>query len=215
MLGSYYEQIKNVKKNVILFSQHPKGSTPRSSSSGTETRRSSHAHVTNTTTASHRKHSFEKTPAPAFQSTQATSPSTTSITQNTSRKKSKKKVSSPSKLRTKVSRNSKLAAAKPLQTTTTKATASIDEQVFQQTLRNGSTCLDQSHAQKANHNNNPNDRSNGDGFYDDTGLRWDNVCDDPLDELRRIETYKANRRLRYINANNAKIALLTIKERKF
>ena len=45
-------------------------------------------------------------------------------------------------------------------------------------------------------------------------LRWDNVCEDPVDESRRIEVYKANRRQRYINANNTKLALLAIKERK-
>ena len=45
-------------------------------------------------------------------------------------------------------------------------------------------------------------------------LRWENPCDDPLDEIRRIEVYKANRRLRYLNANNTKVALLAIKERK-
>ena len=45
-------------------------------------------------------------------------------------------------------------------------------------------------------------------------LRWENPCDEPLDEIRRIEVYKANRRLRYLNANNTKVALLAIKERK-
>ena len=87
----------------------------------------------------------------------------------------------------------------------------MDEQPFQQSLRNGTLGFDQLNPSQKAYNSNRSD----DGLYDDTGLRWNNVCDDPLDELRRIETYKANRRLRYINANSAKIASLTIKERKF
>ena len=50
--------------------------------------------------------------------------------------------------------------------------------------------------------------------FDDSGLRWDNPCDNMLDEIRRIEAYKTNRRLRYMNSNNMKIAELTIQEKK-
>ena len=45
-------------------------------------------------------------------------------------------------------------------------------------------------------------------------LRWENRCDDEEKELERIEVYKANRRLRYINARNTQLALLAIKEQK-
>ena len=45
-------------------------------------------------------------------------------------------------------------------------------------------------------------------------LRWENPCDNPVDEMRRISVYKANRRMRYMNSNNTKIASLTIKEDK-
>ena len=108
-------------------------------------------------------------------------------------------------------RNSKhTTTVKPLQIPKPATTVtSMDEQPFQQTLRNGTLGFDQLNSSQKTYN------SSDDGFYNDTGLRWNNVCDDPLDELRRIETYKANRRLRYINANSAKIASLTIKERKF
>jgi len=51
--------------------------------------------------------------------------------------------------------------------------------------------------------------------FNNEGLRWDNPCEDPVDEFRRIESYKTNRRLRYINENNAKIAALTVQERTF
>ncbi|XP_066918961.1 uncharacterized protein [Clytia hemisphaerica] len=50
--------------------------------------------------------------------------------------------------------------------------------------------------------------------FEDSGLRWDSPCDNMLDEIRRIEAYKTNRRLRYMNANNMKIAELTIQEKK-
>ncbi|XP_057295626.1 uncharacterized protein LOC130624074 [Hydractinia symbiolongicarpus] len=45
-------------------------------------------------------------------------------------------------------------------------------------------------------------------------LRWENKCDNDVDEMRRIEVYKVNRRLRYANANNTRVALLAIKDRK-
>lgn len=54
----------------------------------------------------------------------------------------------------------------------------------------------------------------GNDTLDPDVLRWENPCDNPLDEIRRIEVYKANRRLRYLNANNTKVALLAIKQRK-
>lgn len=45
-------------------------------------------------------------------------------------------------------------------------------------------------------------------------LRWENQCENPIDEMCRVEAYKSNRRLRYVNAKNAKLALLAIKEKK-
>lgn len=45
-------------------------------------------------------------------------------------------------------------------------------------------------------------------------LRWENPCEDPVDEMRRIQVYKANRRLRYMNSNNSKIAMLSVKDQQ-
>ena len=45
-------------------------------------------------------------------------------------------------------------------------------------------------------------------------LRWENTCGNVEDEVERMEVYKANRRLRYVNARNTQIALLAIKEQK-
>ena len=39
-------------------------------------------------------------------------------------------------------------------------------------------------------------------------LRWDSPCKDPMDEARRIQVYKDNRRLRYKNSNRLKVASL-------
>ena len=44
-------------------------------------------------------------------------------------------------------------------------------------------------------------------------LRWENPCENLANELSRIEIYKTNRRLRYINARNNQLALVAIKER--
>ena len=204
----HIDGVREKSYSFILFTQMNTGSTLEISSS-TETRKSSHA----TATAPHRKSSSE------------TPPTSHSVT-TTRRKKSKKKVTVPSKLKIKVSRNidntiinntiinntiinntiiNNIIKDSRIPST---STATSTEGASNQTLRtNDFSELSQSHQQYSN-----NDR--GGDFYD-IGLRWHNICEDPIDEFRRIEAYKANRRLRYNNANDTKIALLTIKERKF